>query len=150
MGGGAQRADALLTGNDADVVTRTGGTHMETTIYTSEKHPEVTVVEVHGDVDCGECGLDRLCGLMHSLVDSGDLWMVVDLRKAGVVHERALAEILAVLGRLRLKGGNLMVVAPPGGLLKSVRTIGFHELTLVLDDVETAVQQAAREAKIGE
>ncbi|MGM0493518.1 MAG: STAS domain-containing protein [Armatimonadota bacterium] len=123
---------------------------METTIYTAEKHPGVVVVEVHGDVDCGECGLDRLCGLLHNLVDGGDLWMVVDLRGAGVVHERALAEILAVLGRLRLRGGNLIMVAPPGELLKSIRTIGFHELTLVLDDVETAVQQAAREAQIGE
>lgn len=123
---------------------------METTIYSSEKHPEVTVVEVHGDVDCGACGLDRLCGLLHNLVDGGDLWMVVDLRDAGVVHERALAEILAVLGRLRLNGGNMIVVAPPGDLLKSIRTIGFHELTLVLDDVDTAVQQAAREAHIGD
>lgn len=139
-----------MRANGADVVTRTGGIHVETAIYTSEKHPEVTVVEVHGDVDCSECGLDRLCGLLHNLVDSGDLRMVVDLREAGVVHERALAEILSVLGRLRLRGGNLLVVAPPGDLLKSVRTIGFHELTLVLDDVETAVQQAAREAKIGE
>lgn len=123
---------------------------METTIYTSEKHPEVTVVEVHGDVDCGACGLDRLCGLLHNLVDAGDLHMVVDLRAAGTVHDRALAEILAVLGRLRLKGGHMIVVAPPGELLKSIRTIGFHELTLVLDDVESAIQQAAREAHIGD
>jgi anti-anti-sigma regulatory factor len=124
--------------------------HVETTIYTSEKHPEVTVVEVHGDVDCGQCGLDRLCGLLHNLVDSGDLWLVVDLQGAKTVHERALAEILAVLGRLRLRGGDMMLVAPPGDLLKSIRTIGFHELTLVLDDVETAIQQAAREAHIGD
>jgi anti-anti-sigma regulatory factor len=124
--------------------------HVETTIYTSEKHPEVTVVEVHGDVDCGACGLDRLCGLLHNLVDNGDLWMVVDLRGAGCVHERALAEILAVLGRLRLSGGNMILVAPPGDLLKSLRTIGFHELTLVLDDAESAIQQAAREAQIGD
>jgi anti-anti-sigma regulatory factor len=123
---------------------------VETTIYTSEKHPEVTVVEVHGDVDCGACGLDRLCGLLHNLVEGGDRWMVVDLREAGSVHERALAEILAVLGRLRLRGGNLIVVAPPGDLLKAIRTIGFHELTLVLDDVDRAVQQAAREAHIGD
>lgn len=123
---------------------------METTIYTSEKHPEVTVVEVHGDVECGECGLDRLCGLLHNLVDSGDLWVVVDLREAGNIHERALAEILAVLGRLRLKSGNMILVAPPGDLLRSMRTIGFHELTLVLDDVDSAIQQAAREAQIGD
>ena len=123
---------------------------METTIYTSEKHPEVTVVEVHGDVECGECGLDRLCGLMHNLVDGGEHWLVVDLSQAGTVHERALAETLAVLGRLRLKGGNMIVVAPPGDLLKAIRTIGFHELTLVLDDVDSAVQQAAREAQIGD
>ncbi len=129
---------------------RQGGMHVETTIYTSEKHPEVTVVEVHGDVECGECGTDRLCGMLHNLVDSGELWMVVDLREAGGVHERALAEILAILGRLRLQGGNMMVVAPPGDLLKAIRTMGFHELTLVLDDVESAVQQAAREAQIGE
>ncbi len=119
---------------------------METTIFAAEKHPEVAVVEVHGDVERGACGAERLCGLLHNLVDGGDRWMVVDLREAGVVHERALAEILAVLGRLRLRGGKMMLVSAPGELLKSLRTMGFHELTLVLDDVDIAVQQAAREA----
>lgn len=121
---------------------------METTIYTSEKHPEVVVVEVHGDVDCGECGMDRLCGLLHNLVDSGDHWLVVDLSGAGTVHERALAEMLAVLGRLRLAGGDMIVVAAPGEVLKTMRTIGFHELTIVLDDIEMAVEQAAVRAGV--
>lgn len=119
---------------------------METTIFAAEKHPEVTVVEVHGDVECGACGTERLCGLLHNLVEGGSRWIVIDLRSAGVVHERALAEMLAVLGRLRLREGNMILVSAPGELLKSLRTMGFHELTLVLDDVETAVQQAAREA----
>jgi anti-anti-sigma regulatory factor len=123
---------------------------METTIFKDEKHPQVTVVQVHGDVECGECGADRLCGMLHNLVDGGDRWMVVDLRHAGTVHERALAEMLAVIGRLRMHEGNLMVVSAPGELLKTIRTMGFHELTLVLDDVERAVQQVAREAAIGE
>ncbi|MFW6156331.1 MAG: STAS domain-containing protein [Armatimonadota bacterium] len=123
---------------------------METTMYTAEKHPEVTVVEVHGDVECGACATERLCGWLHNLVDKGERWLVIDLQDADSVHERALAEILAVLGRLRLHGGNMVVVAPPGDLLKSIRTMGFHELTLVLDDVETAIQQAAREAHIGD
>ena len=119
---------------------------METTIYTSEEHPEVVVVEVHGDVDCGVCGLDRLCGLMHNLVDAGDRWMVVDLREAGEVDARALAELLAVLGRLRLAGGDMILAAAPGDLLKSIQTIGFHELTTVLDNVETAIEQASLRA----
>lgn len=119
---------------------------METTIYTAEKHPEVVVVEVHGDVDCGACGLDRLCGLLHNLVDSGDHLMVVDLRHAGEVHERALAEIFAVLGRLRLAGGDMVMVAEPGELLTRMRAMGFYELTVVLDDTDTAVEQAALRA----
>ncbi len=119
---------------------------METTIYQPEEHPDVTVVEVHGDVECGECGTERLCGLMHNLVDGGDRWMVVDLSGAGAVHERALADTMAVLARLRLKGGDMIVVSAPGDLLKSLRTMGFHDLTLVLDDVDMAVQQAARKA----
>lgn len=123
---------------------------METTIYTSEKHPEVSVVEVHGDVDCGVCGLDRLCGLMHNLVEGGERWMVLDLCEAGSVHERALAEMLAVLGRLRLRGGNMLLVAPPGELVASIEKMGFHDLTVVFDDVESAVQQAAREAQTGD
>ncbi|GEM_PF-5094755 len=123
---------------------------METAIYKHEKHPQVTVVEVHGDVECGSCGSERLCGMLHYLVDSGDRWMVMDLRHAGTVHERALAEMLAVLGRLRMREGNMIVACAPGEVLKSLRTMGFHELTLVLDDVETAVQQVAREAAIGE
>ncbi|MGC9318892.1 MAG: STAS domain-containing protein [Armatimonadota bacterium] len=119
---------------------------METTIYPSEQHPEVVVVEVHGEVQCSESGSDRLCGLMHNLVDNGDRFMVVDLSDAAVVHERALAEILAVLGRLRLHGGDMIVVAAPGDQLKALRTIGFHDLTLVLDDIEMAVEQAAVKA----
>ena len=102
---------------------------METTIYASEKHPEVTVVEVHGDVECGACGAERLCGLLHNLVDAGDRWMVVDLRDAGAVDERALTDLLAVLGRLRLRGGNMMLASAPGELLKSLRTIGFHAVS---------------------
>lgn len=119
---------------------------METTIYSSAEHPRVVVVEVHGPVECGECGSDRLCGLMHDLVDSGDRWMVVDLSGAEDVHERALAEMLAVLGRLRLRGGDMMVVAAPGEQLTALRTMGFHDLTLVLDDIDRAVQQAAVKA----
>jgi anti-anti-sigma regulatory factor len=139
----------MTVGAERDLL-RTGGMHVETTIYTAEKHPEVVVVEVHGDVNCDVCGLDRLCGLLHNLVDGGDRWMVVDLRGAGVVHERVLAEVLAVLGRLRLKGGNMILAVPAGELLQAIRTIGFHELTLVLDNVDSAVQQAAREARIGD
>jgi anti-anti-sigma regulatory factor len=119
---------------------------VETTIYSSEKHPQVAVVEVHGNVECGECGTDRLCGLLHNLVDSGDRWLVVDLTKAGDIDERALAEMLAVIGRLRLREGDMILVAQPGDLPRKMRTMGFHELTVVLDDVEMAVEQAALKA----
>ncbi len=119
-------------------------------MYTAEKHPEVTVVEVHGDVECGACTTERLCGWLHNLVDQGERWLVVDLQNADSVHERALAELLAVLGRLRLREGNMVLVGQPGEILKAMRAMGFHELTLVLDDLDTAIQQAAREANISD
>ncbi len=119
---------------------------METAIYTPEQHPEVVVVEVHGQVDCGECGTDRLCDLLHNLVDTGDRFMVVDLSGASAVHERAMAELMAVLGRLRLRGGDMIVVATPGDQLSSLNAMGFGDLTLVLDDLETAIQQAGVKA----
>jgi len=122
---------------------------VETTIYCPEQHPEVTVVEVHGDVDAGERGRDVLGRLMSGLLAGGDRFMVVDLLEAGLVAEEAIADLLAVLGRLRLHGGDMILVAPPGAVLKALKTIGFDKLTLILDDLEAAIEQAALKAGAG-
>ncbi len=107
------------------------------------------MVEVHGDVDAGERGRDVLGRLMSGLLAGGDRFMVVDLLEAGLVAEEAIADLLAVLGRLRLHGGDMILVAPPGAVLKALKTIGFDKLTLILDDLEAAIEQAALKAGAG-
>ncbi|MGD9498464.1 MAG: STAS domain-containing protein [Armatimonadota bacterium] len=119
---------------------------METTIYYPEQHPGVTVVEVHGDVEAGECGSEVLCRLINSAIAGGDRWLVVDLAQVGRMAEEAVAQLLAVYGRLRLRGGEMLVVSPPGELLRLLNTVGLGKLTLILDDLDTAVQQAALRA----
>ncbi len=54
-------------------------THVETTIHTSTEHPDVTVLEVRGDVDPGERGANRLCGLLRSLLGCEQRHIIVDL-----------------------------------------------------------------------
>jgi len=72
--------------------------------------------------------------------------MVVDLQGAGPVAEGAYAELLGLYGRLRLRGGDMVLVAPPGEVLKALTTVGFDNLTLILDDVDMAIEQAAVKA----
>ena len=119
---------------------------METTIYYPTEHPEVTVVEVHGDVTVGESGCGVLSRLFGSLLAGGDRFMVVDLHAASEIAEGAYAELLGLYGRLRLRGGDLVLVAPPGEVLKALHAVGFDKLTLILDDTEMAVEQAAVKA----
>ncbi len=119
---------------------------METTIYYPEQHPDVTVVEVHGEVEVGESGCGVLSRLFGSLLAGGDRFMVVDLQEAGPIAEGAYAELLGLYGRLRLRGGDMVLVAPPGEVLKALTTVGFGNLTPILDDVERAIEQAAVKA----
>lgn len=119
---------------------------METTIYYPEQHPEVTVVEIHGDVAAGEAGCDVLCRITSSLIAGGDRFVVVDLLDAGRVDEEAIAQLLAIYGRLRLRGGHMVIAAPPGDVLKALRAVGFDRLALIVDNVDTAIQQAAMKA----
>ncbi len=119
---------------------------METTIYYPEQHPDVTVVEVHGEVEVGESGCGVLSRLFGSLLAGGDRFMVVDLQEAGPIAEGAYAELLGLYGRLRLRGGDMILVAPPGEVLKALTTVGFDKLTLILDDTDVAIEQAAVKA----
>ena len=54
-------------------------TQVETTLHTSTDHPDVTVLEVRGDVDAGERGADRLCGLLRGLLGCEQRHIIVDL-----------------------------------------------------------------------
>ena len=57
-----------------------------------------------------------------------------------------IAQLLAIYGRLRLRGGDMILTAPPGDVLKALRAVGFDKLTLILDDVDMAISQAAVKA----
>jgi anti-anti-sigma regulatory factor len=84
--------------------------------------------------------------LLHGLVDGGDRFLVVDLSDSEAVAERALAEMLAVLARARLAGGDLVFVVQPGEVLRDLRTIGATGLTLVLEFLDQAVDQMVMKA----
>lgn len=119
---------------------------METTIYSAEENAAVTVMEVRGDVDCGEAGADRLCVLMRSLVGSGARFIVVDLSQTDFLASEALGEILAVLARVRLKGGDLVLVSPPGTVLSALNAVRVGDLTQILDTRDEAIALLAVQA----
>ena len=119
---------------------------METTIYNPDGDTRVTVVQTSGEVAPGASGGDRLCGLLHGLVDAGDRFLVVDLSGSDAVAERALAEMMSVLARARLAGGDLVFVVQPGEVLRDLRTIGVTGLTLVLEFLDQAVDQMVMKA----
>jgi len=119
---------------------------METTIYSAEQNAAVTVMEVHGEVDYGEAGADRLSALMHSLVASGARFIVVDLSETSFLVSEALGEMLAVLARLRLKGGDLVPVAPSGAVLSALNAVRVGDLTQILDSRDAAIALLAAQA----
>ncbi len=119
---------------------------METTIYNPDGDSRVTVVQTSGDVAPGTSGADRLCGLLHGLVDAGDRFLIVDLSGSETVDERALAEMMAVLARARLAGGDLVFVVQHGEVLRDLRTIGATGLTPVLEFLDQAVDQMLMKA----
>jgi len=119
---------------------------METTIYNPDGDTRVTLIQTSGEVAPGASGADRLRGLLHGLVDGGDRFLVVDLSDSEAVDERALAEMLAVLARARLAGGDLVFVVQPGEVLHDLRTIGATGLTLVLEFLDQAVDQMVMKA----
>ncbi len=119
---------------------------METTIYSPEDHPEITVVQTTGDVEFDACGSERLCGLLHGIIEGGDRFLVLDLSASEHVAERAIAEMVAVFARARLAGGDLVFVVSHGPVLKALRTIGVTELTLVLEYLDQAVDQMVLKA----
>jgi len=121
---------------------------VETTIYTSTEHPAVTVAEVRGDVDCAEGGADRLSGLLHGLLGSGARYVAVDLSEVGYLVSRALGEMLAVLARMRLRGGDLVLVAAPGAVLSALEAVGVGEMTRIFDNRDEAVAYLA--TQVGE
>ncbi|MCD6362321.1 MAG: STAS domain-containing protein [Armatimonadetes bacterium] len=119
---------------------------METTIYSPEEHPGVTVIATAGDIDLGEAGGDRLISLLHGLVESGERFLIFDLSGSERVAGRALAEMTGVLALVRLKGGDAVFVVRPGPVLRDLQTIGLPKLTLVLEYLDQAVEQMGMKA----
>ncbi len=106
----------------------------------------MTVIQTSGEVAPGASDVDRLCGLLHGLVDAGDRFLVVDLSGSETVAARALAEMMAVFARARLAGGDMVFVVQHGEVLRDLRTIGATGLTLVLEFLDQAVDQMVMKA----
>ena len=119
---------------------------METTIYNAEHAEAVTVMEIHGDVDAGQGGADRLCGLLRGLVGSGARYLVVDLAQTRHLVSEALGGILAALARVRLKGGDLVLAGAAGGVLAALNAVRVGDLTRLFDAREEAVAYLAGQA----
>mgnify|MGYP000356628193 CR=1 FL=1 len=119
---------------------------METTIYNPEENEAVTVMEVRGDVDDGEQGADGVCGLMRSLVSSGALFIVMDLSQTDFLASEALGEMLALLARVRLKGGDLVLVARAGAVLAALNAVRVGDLTQILESRDEAIALLAAQA----
>ncbi len=119
---------------------------MELTLYTPQQAPAVTVVTVYGGIDCGAAGSERLLRILNGLLHGGERFFVFDLSGAAQVAERVLGELVGVMARARLAGGDAAFVVLAGPVLQALQTIGVPQIAWVGADREQAIDHLSKKA----
>jgi anti-sigma B factor antagonist len=120
---------------------------MEAMVREAHTDPEVTVVEVAGEMDIGHSGVDRFRQILDGLVDAGARRVVVDLSRASYVVSRGFGQILVALARLRTRNGDLRAAGAQGAVWSAASTVGLDNIIKFYPSVDDAVQSFVEEAR---
>lgn len=120
---------------------------MEATVREGLSDPPVTVVEIAGDMDIGDHGVDRFRQILDGLIDSGDRHIVLDLARASYIVSRGFGQILVALARLRTRSGDLRAAGATGAVWSAASTVGLDNIIKFYPTVEEALRSFADEAQ---
>jgi len=101
---------------------------MELKVTRPEAAGGVTIVEVSGEMDIGEAGVDRLRQAFDELVESGQRNVVLDLSEADYIVSRGFGQMLVALARLRTRGGDLRLAGAHGSVLAAAEMVGLDAI----------------------
>jgi anti-sigma B factor antagonist len=120
---------------------------MEATVREGLSNPPVTVVEIAGDMDIGDHGVDRFRQILDGLIDSGARHIVLDLSGASYIVSRGFGQILVALARLRTRGGDLRSAGAAGAVWSAASTVGLDNIIKFYPSVQEALKSFADEAQ---
>jgi anti-sigma B factor antagonist len=100
-----------------------------------------TVVEVRGEVDVYTASLLR--ERLLAVIDSGAGRVVADLRRVDFLDSTGLGVLVGALKRLRMAGGDLVLVCDNEKLLKIFQITALDRVFALHDTVEAATSPPA-------
>ncbi len=120
---------------------------MEATVREAMSDPDVTVVEISGEMDIGHSGVDRFRQILDGLVEGGARHIVLDLSKAGYIVSRGFGQILVALARLRTRNGDLRAAGAGGAVWSAASTVGLDNIIKFYPTVDDAVKSFLDDAR---
>jgi anti-sigma B factor antagonist len=120
---------------------------MEITVREAFGDPQVSVVEVSGEMDIGPMGVERFHQVLDGLVDAGQRHLVLDLSQATYVVSRGFGQMLVALARLRTRDGDLRAAGARGAVWAAASAVGLDNIIKFYATVEEALQSFAEEAR---
>ncbi|MBM3473307.1 MAG: STAS domain-containing protein [Armatimonadetes bacterium] len=120
---------------------------MEITVREGSTDPEVTVVELLGEMDIGPTGVDRFHQVLDGLVEAGERRIVVDLAQASYIVSRGFGQMLVALARLRTRGGDLRAAAAKGAVWAAASAVGLDNIIKFYETADEALQSFVDEAR---
>ncbi len=120
---------------------------MEATVREAMTDPDVTVVEISGEMDIGHSGVDRFRQILDGLVEGGAQHIVLDLTRASYIVSRGFGQILVALARLRTRNGDLRAAGAAGAVWSAASTVGLDNIIKFYPSVDEAVKSFVDEAR---
>lgn len=98
------------------------------------------VVTIRGDLDA--LTTPEATQYLESLVEAGNVNLIVDLGQVNYMSSAGLRMILVTLKKSREKGGDLRLAAPNPGVEKILEITGFDNIIRYFPDVQSAIGSA--------
>lgn len=85
-----------------------------------------------------------------AMIDDGDRRLVLDLRRLGLLDADSLANLLALLRRVRERGGETVLVRPDAPLRTLLSDLGLTQVLHVFDSMQEGIRHHDPDADVGE
>jgi len=120
---------------------------MEITVREGSSDPDVTVVELSGEMDIGPTGVDRFHQVLDGLVEASARRIVVDLAQASYIVSRGFGQMLVALARLRTRDGDLRAAGARGAVWAAASAVGLDNIIKFYATADEAVQSFVDESR---